>query len=429
MADELDRALEDHDASLSTAADDMPRYGRVRSTTVKDGDRTIRGRVAVAGIGESTYYRRGESPDAEFVLACRAILAACEDAGIDVADVDGFASYSNDRNEPSRLAAALGLGELRLSNMQWGHGGGGVAAAVANASAAIAAGFADCVVVFRALAQGQFGRFGQARGGESVRGEAAFTVPYGLLSPAQTYAMKAMRLLEKRRVPRSTMRAVALASYHHAQRNPRAVMQGRPLTAEVYDDSRWIVEPYRLFDCCLENDGAAAMVLVAADRAADLRRPPVYVLAAAQGGGFRSGASVHNEPDYETAGFHPLARRLWEGAGVRPADVDVAEVYENFTGGVVMALIEHGFCSYEDAADVLTFENLIVPDGRLPLNTSGGNLAECYMHGLGLQIEAVRQLRGDSCNQVEGAEVALAVGGPMVPVTSTCLYGTKETLG
>jgi Thiolase C-terminal domain-like len=117
---------------------------------------------------------------------------------------------------------------------------------------------------------------------------------------------------------------------------------------------------------------------------------------------------------------------MWRQAGVTPADVDVAQVYENFTGGVVMALIEHGFCGYDEAAELLTFENLIAPGGRLPLNTSGGNLAECYMHGLGLQLEAVRQLRGESCNQVPGARVALAAAGPMVPVTSTCVYGTAE---
>jgi len=285
--------------------------------------------------------------------------------------------------------------------------------------------------VFRALAQGQFGRFGQASRTrvDRVAGEAALTVPYGLLSPAQMFAMKTMRLLEARGVPRSTLRAVALASYHHAQQNPRAVMQGRPLTEDAYEASRWIVEPYRLYDCCLENDGAAAMVLVPADRARDLKAPPAYLLAVAQGGGHRAGAPLHNEPDYASAGFATLAPRLWREAGVGPEDVDVAQVYENFTGGVVMALIEHGFCNYEEAGDVLTFENLIAPGGRLPLNTSGGNLAECYMHGLGLQLEAVRQIRGTSTNQVPQAKVALAASGPMVAVTSTCLYGSRESLG
>jgi len=391
--------------------------------------RTLRGRVAVAGVGETTYYRRGRSPDAEFLLAVKAIKAACADAGIDVREVDGFASYADDRNQPSRLAAALGLPELRFSNMQWGSGGGGAAAAVGNAAAAVATGLADAVVVFRALAQGQFGRFGGGTRRPAVHGEAAMTVPYGVLSPAQMFAMRTTRFLSERGVDRSTMRAVALAAYHHAQQNPRAVMHGRPLTTEAYDEARWIVEPYRLYDCCLENDGAAAMVLVPADRARDLAKPPVYLLGAAQGGEHRAAAPVHNAPLYGTACFTTVAPRLYEQAGVKPGDVDVVQVYENFTGGVVMALIEHGLCSYEEANDVLTFENLVAPDGRLPLNTSGGNLAECYMHGFGLQVEAVRQLRGESCNQVPGAAVALAAAGPMVPVTSDCLYGTAEALG
>src|SRR5262245_61277637 len=135
-----------------------PAYDRdpeTPSSASRVRSRTLRGAVAVAGIGETAYYKHGKSPDPEFKLALMAILRACEDAGIDPREIDGFASYSNDRNDPSRLAAALGLPELRFSNMQWGGGGGGGSAAVGNAAAAIAAGHADCGVVFRALAQGQ----------------------------------------------------------------------------------------------------------------------------------------------------------------------------------------------------------------------------------------------------------------------------------
>jgi acetyl-CoA acetyltransferase len=206
-------------------------------------------------------------------------------------------------------------------------------------------------------------------------------------------------------------------------------MHGRPLTPEAYDESRWIAEPYRLFDCCMENDGAAAMVLVAPERAPDLPHPPVYLLGAVQGHGWRDGAGVHNAPVYASAGFLTVAPRLYEMARVTPADVDVIQSYENFTGGVVMSMIEHGFCTYEDADEVLTFENLIAPSGRLPLNTSGGNLAECYVHGFELQVEAVRQLRGTSTSQVPGARVALVASGPMVAPTSDCLFGTQEVLG
>jgi acetyl-CoA acetyltransferase len=399
----------------------------IRKSTM-GGTRTIRGRVAVVGIGETAYYKHGRAPESEFALALRAILSACEDAGIDPRRVDGFASYSNDRNDPSRLAAALGLPELRFSNMQWGGGGGGGSAAVGNAAAAVAAGYADCVVVFRALAQGQFQRFGAAPPGGTVTGEAALTFPYGLISPAQRFAMRVMRFMHDHGVRQEAQRAIALASYHHAQANPRAIMHGRPLTPEAYDASRWIVEPFRLFDCCMENDGAAALVLVSAERARDLRRRPAYLLGVAQGSEYRNAARGHNAPTYGSSSFTTVAPHLWEMAGLGPKDVDVVQSYENFTGGVLMSLVEHGFFAPEEANDFLTVGNLIAPSGRLPLNTSGGNLAECYMHGLELQIEAVRQLRGESTSQVPGARVGLVISGPMVTPVSSMLLGTGDAL-
>ena len=391
-------------------------------------ERTLRGKVAIVGIGETTYFKRGQSSDPEFKLGLQAILRACEDAGLDPREIDGFASYSNDRNDPTRFAAALGLPELRFSNMQWGGGGGGGSGAVGNASAAVATGVADCVVVFRALAQGQFGRFGQGQAVPQVAGEMAMTAPYGLMSPAQMFAMRVMRFLHDYGVRPEAQRAISLASYHHAQRNPRAIMHGRPLSEQDYDASRWIVEPFRLYDCCQENDGAAALIVVSAERARDLRQKPAYLLAAAQGSGYRAGAGVHNAPDYATSNFKTMAPRLYEMAGVGPGDVDVVQSYENFTGGVLMSLVEHGFFKPEEANDFLVPENLLAPNGKLPLNTSGGNLAECYMHGLELQLEAVRQLRGTSTAQVPGARVALIGSGPMVSPASNLLLGTEETI-
>lgn len=392
-------------------------------------DRTIRGRVAVAGVGETTYYKHGKSPDAQFKLTLMAILAAAEDAGVDAREIDGFATYADDANDAGRLATALGCRELRFANMVFGGGGGGGSGAVGNAAAAIHAGFADCVVVYRGLAQGQGARFGQAGAyPNKIAGEPATWIPYGIMSPAQMFAMRTTRLMHEHGIERSTMRSIALAAYHHAQNNPRAVMRGRPLDESKYDESRWITEPFKLFDCCLENDGAAAMILVPADRAKDLKKPPCYVLGAAQGAEYRSSAGSHNNPDYATSSFKTLAPRLYEMAGVKPSDVDVVQSYENFTGGVVMSLIEHGFCSYEEANEFITFENLIAPEGKLPLNTSGGNLAECYMHGLELNIEAVRQIRGESSNPVAGANVALVNSGPMVTPATNVIVGSEATL-
>jgi acetyl-CoA acetyltransferase len=237
-----------------------------------------------------------------------------------------------------------------------------------------------------------------------------------------------MRFMHDHGVRQDALRAIALASYRHAQTNPVAVMHGRPLSEEKYDASRWIVEPFRLFDCCQENDGAAAIVLVSAERARDFPHRPCYLLGAASGGHYRAAAPVHNTPDYASSHFKTVAARLWEMARLGPADVDVLQSYENFTGGVLMSIVEHGFCTPEAVNEFVTLENLSAPGGRLPLNTSGGNLAECYMHGLGLTIEAIRQIRGTSPNPVPGAEVSMMIAGPMVTPVSCCVFGSEATL-
>ncbi len=150
------------------------------------------------------------------------------------------------------------------------------------------------------------------------------------------FAMRTQRFMHERNISQEALVGIALASYKHAQRNPRAVMYGRPLTREAYYNSRWIVEPFHLFDCCQENDGAAAVVLTTAARARDLPHKPVYLMAAAQGSGYRQWVTAHNDPNYATSNFKTLAPRLFGMAGITPKDVDVAQIYENFTGGVLI---------------------------------------------------------------------------------------------
>jgi len=242
------------------------------------------------------------------------------------------------------------------------------------------------------------------------------------MSPAQSFAMRVRRFMHEHDVRQEALRAVSLTSYNHAQHNPRAVMHGRPLDEEAYDNSRWIVEPFHLFDCCMENDGAAAVILTSAERARDLKQTPAYILAAQQGSDYRQGATAHNAPDYATSNFKTLVPKLYAQAGVGPQDVDVHQSYENFTGGVMMSIVEHGFCEPDEVNEFFTLENFSAPSGKLPLNTSGGNLAECYMHGLELLTEAVRQIRGDSPNQLPNVNIAAVGSGPMVqPVSSSIL--------
>ncbi|WP_404434314.1 hypothetical protein LG299_06890 [Microbacterium lacus] len=395
--------------------------------------RTLRGKTAVVGVGESTFYKRGGSPDSEFELCLKAVIAAADDAGIDVRDVDGLVSFGGDKNEPPKIAAALGLKDLRVSAMQATISGGGSSGHVGLAAAAVATGMADNVIAYRAITQPPAARFGLgAYGGGSVSNEVSghglggVTAAYGFLTPAQKYALRAQRLLEVVGVDPSAFEAVARTAYHHANSNPHAVMHGRPLSSEAYEESRWISEPFHLYDCCAESDGAAAVLVTHRAQAEALREDPVYILSAAGGGPLR-GAAQENVPDYVTGGFKTLAPRLFKGAELAPADIDVLQVYDNFTAGVVMAIIEHGFCTAEDAGELLTFENLTV-GGSLPLNTSGGNFAEAYVQSMQMHVEAVRQLRGTAINQVADARTCLCAGGPMTSVSTSVIYGTKELL-
>ena len=397
-----------------------------------DDERTIRDKVCIIGVGETEYTKHGRIERPEFQLALEAILAACTDAGLDPKQLDGFASYANDRNDPTRIATALGVPEFGFGNMFWGGGGGGGSGAVGNAAAAIVAGYADYVVAYRALAQGQFGRFGQARAGGRIRGVPAFDIPFGIMTPAQRFAMQTQRHMHEYGTTSAQLGHVAVACYKHAQHNPRAVMYGRPISLEDHQRSRIIVDPFHLYDCCQETDGAAAVILTAADRARDFQRPAVYLAAAAQGSGHRQGIGAHNKSQYTSANFSNVAQRLYRMAGIGPTEIDVAQIYENFTGMVIMSIEDHGFCGPGEGGPFveggrIEHAKVAEPDapfaGALPINTSGGNLAEAYTHGFELVTEAVRQMRGDSTMQVEGARTCLVASGPGVsPVSDLIVH-------
>jgi len=385
----------------------------------------FRGSTAVVGVGTTDYYKRGTSPLSSAQLVLQAILRACDDAGADPRSIDGFVSYAGDSSEGLAIAAALGVREVRWCSEVWGGGGGGVAAAVNCAAAAVHAGQADCVAVYRGLSEGTDGRRAFNRGHMGH-----LYTAHSMIAPAQVCALRTQRMLEVDGVPASAMEAVALAGYHHAQRNPRAVAYGRPLDHNQYQNCRMISEPLRLFDCSRENDGAAAILVVNAERAGDYRGHPAYILSGVQGAAAGWTESAENEDAYTSAGFHPkLVQRLWEGAGIGPSDVNVAQVYENFTGPAVAAMIDHGLCPPgPGAGEYMTLDNLTVERGRLPINTAGGNIAEGFVHGIGLVAEATRQIRGDSPNPVADAHISLLIGGPMAPLVSSTVFGSSATV-
>jgi acetyl-CoA acetyltransferase len=388
----------------------------------------MNGTAAIVGIGESDYYERGRSPHTEFQLACIAIRRAVEDAGLRLDDIDGIVTYTDQRNAPTRLVRALGLRELRWTGSPWG-GGNSMAAAIQSADAAVSAGYAHRVVVFRALAQGQFGRYGQAGGsggggGSYMGGAFAWNGTYGLLSPAQQCALHTARFMHDYGISQEALCEISLACYSNAQRNPRALRFGRPLTKEDYHRSRWIVTPFHLYDCCPENDGAAAAVVTSAERARDLPQSPVPIIAAVQGIGPPFG--VFTGRALGSSYYGQVGDHLWEATGLRPEDVDVAQFYENFTGPVLIALCEMGFTTPAGVEEFVSGGRLVGPDAAFPFNTSGGNLGEAYIHGFEMVNESVRQIRGESTCQVKDAQHALVVAGPGYSPGSAALFGSAR---
>lgn len=391
----------------------------------------LRDRTSIAGIGESEYTKAGRAAKTEFHLACDAIRRAVDDAGLALSDVDGLSVYSGERSDPTHIAQTLGLSDLRFVSLYPG-GGNAACAIVHHAALAVGSGSANVVVAYRSINQGQYGRFGRARVGagtsrgavgSTVGGREAFTMPMGLMSAAQSYALEAQRHMHEYGTTIDHLGAVSVACYANAQRNPRAVMYGRPLTMEDHHNARLIADPYRLFDCCQESDGACAVVVTSTERARSLRHRPVRIAAAGEGLAPGDGGDRFRRPKelWTSAGFRGIATDLYERAGIGPADIQVAQLYENFTGQVLMTIEDFGFCGPGESGPFVEGGTLDWPNGALPINTAGGNLAEAYIHGLSLVNEGVRQLRGDSTSQVEDAEHCLVVAGPSAPPSSALI--------
>jgi acetyl-CoA acetyltransferase len=342
-------------------------------------------------------------------------------------DIDGLVTFNSIGMLSANLASWLGFGNLRFSANPMSGGGNLGAAAVNAADAAISAGYATNVVVYRSLVQTSDARYGHAHSPPIAQGEAAYRVPFGLGAPVTFNAILSTSYMHRYGISQNALAEIALASYAHAQNNPRAVMYGKPLTRAMYDASRWIAEPFHLYDCCQENDGACAVVVTSSERAADLAHPPAYILAGASGMQPHGGYWAFNDDAYPSGRYRSVGQDLWQRAGVRPADIDVAQFYENFTGTTLMAIADIGFCRPEEVEDFVSDGRLLATSGAFPFNTSGGNLAEAYIHGLQLVNEAVRQIRGQSVNQVPGVELSLSVAGPGTPPSSAVLFSRSPS--
>jgi acetyl-CoA acetyltransferase len=376
--------------------------------------------AAVAGIGQTAFAKNmGRT---ELDLACEAIRAACDNAGIDVGAIDGLVSYHIEQVAEVDLATALGLTDLRLM-ARTPSGGGGAASILGLAALAVDQGVCECVIAFRARNRSKSASYGDdpnqggrpwAKTGARLRDARQWHHPFGVAAPAHEFALIASRHMHVYGTRAEHFGMQSVAQRFHASRNPDAIMRA-PITLDDWRASRPIAEPIRLFDCSLENDGAVAVLVTSRARARDLRQPVVRVLSQVQ-----YGAPIHVELcDFfaTTAAFGErdggavtASRRLFGEAAITPADVDVALIVEPFTVAVPLALEQYGFCERGAGGPFIESGETRWPDGALPVNTHGGSNGEAFVHGVNHLPEAVRQLRGTACNQVAGAEVAFVCG-------------------
>ncbi|MFT4125942.1 MAG: lipid-transfer protein [Gordonia sp. (in: high G+C Gram-positive bacteria)] len=388
---------------------------------------TLSGQAAIAGIGATDFSKN--SGRSELRLATEAVLAAVADAGLQPGDVDGLVSFTMDTNAEIAVARAAGLGELTYFS-RIHYGGGAACATVQQAAMAVATGIADVVVAYRAFNERSGLRFGQvnsavARQENSSGTDNAFCYPHGLSTPAAFVALVARRYMHEYGATSTDFGQIAVVDRHHAAVNPHAFFFGKPITLDDHQSSRYIAEPLHLLDCCQESDGGVAIVVTSAERARDLPHPPAVIVGAAAG----SAADQFIMTSYYRDDLAALpemglvGRQLWDQSGLTPDDMDVAILYDHFTPYTLIQLEELGFCPRGEAKDFVAEPGALTVGGRLPLNTHGGQLGEAYIHGMNGIAEGVRQVRGDSVNQVPGAERVVVTAGTGVPTSGLVLAG------
>lgn len=366
--------------------------------------------AAVVGVGATAFGRlSGKSAEQ---LGAWALDNALADAGLTASDVDGLIAC---RVGYEAVAAMMSLRPRWVASLP--AEGRMTGPAIQQAVTAIATGQCHRVALVYgnngATANSTYGGFGEAYGASTE-----LTLPYGMTSPGAYYALMLQRHQYLYGTTEQQLAAIPMTFRKHAQLNPGAVMRG-PLSIDDYMTSRYIVEPMRLFDYCLINDGGVAMILSAEDRAHDHPKSPVHILGTAQRAQLVN--SDFPPEDFWRNAIREVSETALALSGRERSDVDALMIYDNFSCNVLFTLEGLGYCAPGESGDFVQ-NGRLERGGPLPTNTSGGHLSESYMQGWGLNIEAVRQLRGDGGDrQIEGAEtIQYACASPIV---SSVIYG------
>jgi acetyl-CoA acetyltransferase len=361
---------------------------------------SLKDKYAIVGVGQT---RVGKIPEmSDYGIQVEAAKRAMDDAGLKKTDIDGIITHSHllggVRVHHQRVAQRLGIDSA--FGVSVSSGGATSCLMVQLAAAAIEAGFCKTVLCVH-------GDKGLTReGGDTHDADREFGPEYGLFSAAALHAFGATRHMHEYGTTHDHLGAIAVAFRKHAQLNPQAQMR-QPLTLQDYHNSRWVVWPYHLLDCCLRSDGAAAVIVTSVERARDLRMPPVYVTG--MGRANNSRGPFYGNHMIEL-GAKESGAQAFQMAGIKPSDVDVAQIYDCFTYIALATLEDYGFCKKGEGGPFVTSGALEL-GGKLPTNTSGGMLSEGYVEGMLQIVEAVRQLRGE-CDprQVKDAEIGIVSG-------------------
>jgi acetyl-CoA acetyltransferase len=368
--------------------------------------------ACIVGIGETDYCRKPGSGLSQLGVQLQASARAIAEAGLKASEIDGIMPFPN-LGRAEEIAANLGCENLRYAATIH-MGGAAPAASLQSAAAAVNSGMANYVL----LPAGWNGYSGArvrqtvSQDVSSIPGGAIardYYLPFGFTAPPQWYSVMARRHMHEFGTRSEQLGTIALTMRKHAQLNPKAVMHGKPMTMDDYLASPMLADPYRFFDCCLETDGGAAVVVTSAERARDLPTRPVRILAAACGQPYPAD-EITNRRDFFKTGLTIAAPEAFGKAGLTPSDADFAMIYDCFTFEVLQQLEEVGFCQRGEGGSFVEGGRIEL-GGELPVNTHGGLLSEAHVLGMSHIVEAVRQLRGGlGERQVKDAQVGVVTG-------------------